>query len=70
MGLRLRLSDYPGDAELSSSYPLAAQDAAEALIALGWLIQPHGFDMESWQNVGIIRIDDELITLAARWGGH
>ena len=29
--------------------PLAAQDAAEALIALGWPIMPHGDDMERWQ---------------------
>lgn len=68
MGLRLRLSDRSGDAELAPSYSLDAQDAAEALIALGWPIQPHGPDMERWRIGEFVMNDAELIAFAARQG--
>lgn len=68
MGLRLRLSDRPGDAELVPSYSLVAQDAAEALIALGWPVQPHGPDMECWRIGDLVMTDDELLALATRQG--
>ena len=45
---------------------LAAQDAAEALIALGWPIQPHGPDMECWRIGDLIMTDEDLIGLATR----
>jgi len=47
---------------------LAAQDAAEALIALGWPIQPHGPDMGSWRIGDLIMTDKDLIGLATRRG--
>ncbi|WP_342163110.1 hypothetical protein [Methylobacterium sp. SD21] len=62
------MSDRSGDAELAPSYSLDAQDAAEALIALGWPIQPHGHDMECWRIGELIMTDEELIGLATRRG--
>ncbi len=68
MGLRKRLSDCPGDAELVPSYSLAAQDAAEALVVLGWPIQPRGRDLECWRIGDLIMTDEDLIGLAMRRG--
>lgn len=47
---------------------LAAQDAAEALIALGWPILPHGPDMDRGQMGDLIWTDDELMGQASRQG--
>ncbi|MFC6790550.1 hypothetical protein ACFQE0_13635 [Methylobacterium komagatae] len=47
---------------------ILAQDAAEALIALGWPVIPHGPDMDRWQIGDLIWTDDELMGLAARHG--
>lgn len=47
---------------------LAAQDAAEALIALGWPITPDSPDMDRWQIGDLIWTDEELMGLAARHG--
>ena len=47
---------------------LAAQDAAEALIVLGWPVLPHGPDMDRWQIGDLIWTDDELMGLASRQG--
>ncbi len=47
---------------------LAAQDAAEALIALGWPVLPHGPDIDLWQIGGLFFMDNELIGLATRRG--
>ena len=38
-----------------------AQDAAEALIALGWPIQPQDDDMDRWRIGDLIMTDEELI---------
>ncbi|MGC5779842.1 hypothetical protein [Methylobacterium sp. NFXW15] len=51
---------------LTNAY--VAQDAAEALIALGWPIQPHGDDMDRWRIGDLIMTDEELIGLAMRRG--
>lgn len=45
---------------------LIAQDAAEALIALGWPVAPYGPDMDRWQVGDLIWTDDELMALATR----
>lgn len=42
--------------------------AAEALIALGWPVLPHGPDMDRWQIGDLIWTDEELMGLAARQG--
>jgi len=47
---------------------LAAQDAAEALIALGWPITPYGDDLDHWQIGDLIWTDNELMVLALRQG--
>jgi len=47
---------------------LIAQDAAEALIALGWPIRPHGDDMDRWRIGDLIMTDKDLIGLATRRG--
>ena len=47
---------------------LAAQVAAEALIALGWPVQPFGEDMESWRIGDLILSDLDLMALAQREG--
>ena len=47
---------------------LAAQDAAEALIALGWPITPDGPDMERWRIGDLVMTDEDLIGLAMRRG--
>lgn len=52
--------DHPAD--------LIAQDAAEALIALGWPIRPHGDDMDRWRIGDLIMTDEDLIGLATRRG--
>lgn len=58
----------PTETPICDPENLAAQDAAEALIALGWLVQPHGPDMDRWQIGDLIWTDEELIGLAARRG--
>lgn len=45
-----------------------AQDAAEALIVLGWPIQPHGDDMDRWRIGDLIITNEKLIGLATRRG--
>lgn len=47
---------------------LAAHDAAEALIALGWPVHPADDDTDTWRIGYFILTDDELIGLAARRG--
>lgn len=47
---------------------IVAQDAAEALIALGWPVTPYGPDMDHWQVGDLIWTDDELMALAGRQG--
>lgn len=47
---------------------LIAQDAAEALIALGWPIRSHGDDMDRWRIGDLIMTDEDLIGLATRRG--
>jgi hypothetical protein len=47
---------------------LIAQDAAEALIALGWPVEPYGPDMDGWQIGDLILTDADLMGLAARQG--
>lgn len=47
---------------------LAAQDAAEALIALGLPVLPYGPDMDRWIIGDLIWTDAELMALAARRG--
>lgn len=49
-------------------FPDAAQDAAEALIALGWPVAPAGPDMDRWAIGDFELTDEELIGLAARRG--
>ncbi len=45
---------------------LIAQDAAEALIALGWPVTPYGPDMDRWQIGDFILTDADLMALAGR----
>lgn len=47
---------------------LAAQDAAIALIMLGFPVQPHGPDMHLWRIGCLIWTSDELLSFAARQG--
>ena len=47
---------------------LAAQEAAEALIALGWPVQPYGDDFEAWIIGDLVWTDEELQALALRQG--
>jgi len=47
---------------------LAAQDAAEALIVLGWPVAPAGDDLELWRIGDFEMTDDDLIGLATRQG--
>lgn len=47
---------------------IAAQDAAEALIAIGWPVSPVGADWDLWKIGDFVLTDDELIGLAARRG--
>ncbi|MCJ2023020.1 hypothetical protein [Methylobacterium sp. J-067] len=47
---------------------LIAQDAAEALIALGWPVEPYGPDVDRWQIGDLILTDADLMGLAARQG--
>lgn len=56
--------------ELAILAALAAFDAAETLIALGWPVQPYEPDVELWQIGCLIWTDDELMGLAARQGGR
>ncbi len=53
---------------MNDADPLAAEDAAEALIALGVPVTPHGPDMDRWQIGDLIWTDEELMGLAARHG--
>ena len=48
--------------------PDAAQDAAEALIALGWPVAPAGPDMDRWAIGDFELTGEELIGLATRRG--
>ncbi|MCJ2011809.1 hypothetical protein [Methylobacterium sp. J-076] len=50
--------------ELAAANAIAAKDAAEALIALGWPIHPNGPDMDGWLVGGAYMTDDDLLTLA------
>ncbi|MCJ2023955.1 hypothetical protein [Methylobacterium sp. J-067] len=50
--------------EPSAAEALTAQDAADALIALGWPIQPHGPDMDGWLVGGALMTDGDLLALA------
>jgi hypothetical protein len=54
------------DADLRTA--IAAQDVAEALTVLGWLVCPFGEDMETWKIGDFVLTDEELISLAARMG--
>ncbi len=54
--------------EAAITAALAAQDAAKALIALGWPIQPHGDDMDRWRIGDLVMTDEDLIGLATRRG--
>jgi hypothetical protein len=47
---------------------IAAQDAAEALIALGWPVRPVRTDCDLWKIGDFVMTDEELIGLAARRG--
>lgn len=46
----------------------AAQDAADALTALGWPVLPADDDSETWRIGFFVLTDDDLIGLAARQG--
>lgn len=50
--------------EPATAKALAAQGAAEALIALGLPISPDGPDMEHWRIGDFVMTDEELIGLA------
>lgn len=54
------------DPDLHSAF--AAQDAAEALIALGWQVSPAEDDSETWRIGYFVLTDEELLSLAARRG--
>lgn len=54
------------DPDLNSAF--AAQDAAEALIALGWPVQPADDDTDTWRIGYFVLTDEELIGLASRRG--
>ncbi len=54
--------------EAAITAALAAQDAAKALIALGWPILPHGDDMDRWRIGDLVMTDEDLIGLATRRG--
>lgn len=54
--------------EAAITTDLAAQDATEALIALGWPILPHGDDMDRWRIGDLVMTDEDLIGLATRRG--
>ena len=58
----------PTETPICEAENLAAQDAAEALIALGWPITPDGPGMERWRIGDLIWSDEELMGLAARQG--
>ena len=45
-----------------------AQDAAEALTAMGWPVSPSEDDSDTWRIGYFILTDEELIGLAARRG--
>jgi hypothetical protein len=53
--------------DLAPRSALTAQDAAEALIAIGWPVEPDD-DFEAWRLGDFILTDDELTSLAARHG--
>ena len=53
---------------LDDSTALAAQEAADALVALGWPVIPAGDDMDRWAIGDFELTDDELIGLATRRG--
>jgi hypothetical protein len=55
------------DSDLHSAF--AAQDAAEALTALGWPVLPSD-DSETWRIGYFVLTDEELIELAARRGSR
>lgn len=47
---------------------LAAQDAATALIALGWPVSPSDDDPDTRRLGYFVMTGDELIDFALRWG--
>jgi hypothetical protein len=47
---------------------LIAQDAAEALFALGWPVTPADDDSDTWRIGYFVLTDEELIGLATRRG--
>lgn len=47
---------------------IAAQDAAEALIALGWPVHSTGDNRDAWMIGDFVLTDEELIGLAVRRG--
>lgn len=47
---------------------LRAQQAAEALIALGYEVEPSGDDFEAWQLGDMLLSDEDLLAFAARKG--
>jgi hypothetical protein len=47
---------------------LEAQDAADALVVLGWPIQPSDDDSDTWRIGYFVLTDDELIGLVTRRG--
>jgi hypothetical protein len=62
------LMGSPGPTEIPAetlSQTLLAQDVADALIALGWLVEPAGDDMDMWLVGAMILTDDELLAFAA-----
>jgi len=50
--------------EQAAAEPLAAQDAAEALIALGWPVEPHAPNTAGWLVGGVFMTDGDLLALA------
>lgn len=54
------------DLDLRSAY--AAQDAAEALTALGWPVRAAEDESETWRIGYVVLTDEELIGLATRRG--
>lgn len=58
----------PGMNDAESHTVMAAQDAAEGLLALGWPVRPARDDLEAWMIGDFELTDEELIGLATRRG--
>lgn len=54
------------DPDLNAAF--AAQDAADALVALGWPVSSSEDDLDTWRIGCFVLTDDELIGLATRRG--